>query len=191
MKKTRCYLGLVHYPTYNKNKEVIATAITNFDIHDISRSSRTYGLDGYFIIHPLKAQQELVEDMMSYWQKGFGSTYNPDRKNALSILSLVDSIEAAKEKIRQETGLEALLMGTDAGEGSKRLSYGEFREIEFERPILLLFGTGWGMTEELMDQLDYVIEPIRGNGDYNHLSVRSAVAIILDRLFGENWWDRK
>lgn len=33
------YLGLVHYPIYNKNMQVIATAVTNFDIHDISRTA--------------------------------------------------------------------------------------------------------------------------------------------------------
>lgn len=186
--KSLCYLGLVHYPIYNKNKETIATAITNFDVHDISRSARTYDLAGYFLIHPLEIQQELVRDMLGYWQEGFGSTYNPDRKTALSVLSLINSVSEAKEKIKQETGLEPILIGTDAGEGSKRLSYSKFRETEFERPILLLFGTGWGMTQELMDQLDFVLDPIRGRGDYNHLSVRSAVAIILDRLFGENWW---
>jgi len=31
----------------------------------------------------------------------------------------------------------------------------------------------------------YILEPIRGNAKYNHLSVRSAVSIILDRLLGE------
>lgn len=187
--KPLCYLGLVHYPIYNKNKETIATAITNFDVHDISRSAKTYELSGYFLIHPLEIQQELVRDMLGYWQEGFGSTYNPDRKTALSVLSLINSVSDAKEKIKKETGLEPILIGTDAGEGTKRLTYRDFRKTEFDRPILLLFGTGWGMTQELMDQLDFVLDPIRGCGDYNHLSVRSAVAIILDRLFGENWWD--
>ena len=185
----KCYVGLVHYPIYYKNIETIATAITNFDIHDISRSSRTYHISGYFVIHPLEAQQELVKDMLGYWQEGFGSTYNPDRKNALSILSLVESVEAAKAKIYAETGLEPILMGTDAAEGERRLSYQDFRKREWDRPILLLFGTGWGMTEEIMDQLDHILDPIRGRGQYNHLSVRSAAAIILDRMFGESWWE--
>ena len=51
---------------------------------------------------------------------------------------------------------------------------------------LLLFGTGWGMTNEVMNKADLILEPIRGKAEYNHLSVRAAVAIILDRLFGEN-----
>ena len=40
------------------------------------------------------------------------------------------------------------------------------------------------MTEEVFDKSDYVLEPIGGGGDYNHLSVRSAASIMLDRLFG-------
>ena len=48
------YLGLVHYPIYNKNMQVIATAVTNFDIHDISRTARTYDVKKYFLIHPLE-----------------------------------------------------------------------------------------------------------------------------------------
>ena len=52
-------------------------------------------------------------------------------------------------------------------------------------PILLLFGTGFGLTDEVMDSSYKILEPIRGNTKYNHLSVRSAVSIILDRLLGE------
>jgi len=34
--------------------------------------------------------------------------------------------------------------------------------------------------------MDMLLEPIEGYTDYNHLSVRSAAAIILDRLLGKN-----
>ena len=52
-------------------------------------------------------------------------------------------------------------------------------------PYLLMFGTGWGMSEELLERSDYFLEPVSGPTDYNHLSVRSACAVILDRLLGE------
>ena len=52
------------------------------------------------------------------------------------------------------------------------------------RPFLIIFGTGWGLTETIISQSDYVLEAIEGHADYNHLSVRSAAAIILDRLMG-------
>ena len=56
---------------------------------------------------------------------------------------------------------------------------------EADEPYLLVFGTGWGLTDELLAEADWVLRPVYGVDDYNHLSVRSAVSIILDRLFGE------
>ena len=38
-----------------------------------------------------------------------------------------------------------------------------------------------------MKSFEYKVEPIYGPSNYNHLCVRSAVAIILDRLAGEAW----
>jgi hypothetical protein len=51
-------------------------------------------------------------------------------------------------------------------------------------PIVLAFGTAWGLSPAFMAEADFVLEPLAGSGDYNHLSVRSAAAIILDRLLG-------
>jgi hypothetical protein len=53
---------------------------------------------------------------------------------------------------------------------------------EENRAFLLLFGTAWGLDPTVIDTADYTLEPIRGRTDYNHLSVRSAVAIVVDRL---------
>jgi len=55
---------------------------------------------------------------------------------------------------------------------------------EPDDPHLLLLGTGWGLTEECFQSADFILEPIAGAGNYNHLSVRSAAAILLDRLRG-------
>ena len=33
--RKQIYLALVHYPVYNKRREVVCTSVTNFDIHDI------------------------------------------------------------------------------------------------------------------------------------------------------------
>jgi hypothetical protein len=51
-------------------------------------------------------------------------------------------------------------------------------------PVVLAFGTAWGLSDAFMDAADYILDPLAGEGAYNHLSVRSAVAIILDRLMG-------
>lgn len=184
------YLGLVHYPIYNKNNEIVKTAITNFDIHDIARTSRTYDLKKYFIIHPLESQAELAKDIMNYWQEGFGSEYNPDRKEAFRIVTVSPNIDSAIQYIHEQEGILPLVITTDARKFSNTISYQNMRSLIHlnKRPCLILFGTGWGIEKSVMEKFDYILEPIYGPGDYNHLPVRAAVAIILDRLLGENWW---
>lgn len=187
---SRVFLGLVHYPIYNKNLETITTSVTNLDIHDIARSAATYSLERYYLIHPLLTQHKLVSEIIEYWQRGYGSRYNPDRKQALDLVALRESIEAVKEEIAQDYKEPVYTIVTDARQYPNTVSYLKMRSI-FDDTLgcyLLLFGTGWGMTKEVIESADYVLEPIYGRGQYNHLSVRSAAAIILDRLFGENWW---
>jgi len=189
-RKALVYIALVHYPVYNKHLHVIATSVTNLDIHDISRCARTYNVDGFFIVHPLPAQQELVEKVRSFWQEGYGSEYNPDRKDALTILRISDSLSSVIEKIKEKTGQKPQLVATDARIYPNTVSYQALRQRikEDSQPYLLVFGTGYGMEAELMQQCDLILEPVMGKSDYNHLSVRSAVAIIIDRLLGEAWF---
>ena len=52
-------------------------------------------------------------------------------------------------------------------------------------PYALVLGTAWGLADTFIKQADYCLEPICGPTDYNHLSVRSAAAILLDRLLGK------
>jgi hypothetical protein len=55
------------------------------------------------------------------------------------------------------------------------------------KPVLLVFGTGWGLDASVTDAADAVLSPIHAAAakGYNHLSVRAACAIALDRLLGE------
>ncbi len=190
--KSPLYIGLVHYPIYNKHGEVVATAITNYDIHDIARSSCTYDVQKYFIVHHVESQIQLANEIMNHWKTGFGSTYNPDRKEAFERVVMVPSVDSAVEAVEKETGLRPYVVTTDARTYDNTITYIDLRkkrETE-DRPILVLFGTGYGMTKETMKKFDYILEPIYGAGEYNHLSVRSAAAIILDRLAGEAWWEK-
>ena len=187
------YVGLVHYPIYNKRMHVIASAVTNFDIHDISRTCRTYDVKRYYIIHPLDVQRDIIKKIIGYWQDGYGRTYNPDRSNALDIVCWQADIEAAAQDIEAQTGKRPYIVTTDARIYPNTVSYGFMRKQlkEGDRPILLLFGTGFGIEAETMSKFDYILEPIYGSCDYNHLCVRSAAAIILDRLAGESWWEKE
>lgn len=187
--KPNVYIGLLHYPVYNKRMEVISTSITNLDIHDIARTACTYDIRRYYVIHPLETQRSLIGDILDYWQNGYGAQYNSDRKKAFERVSLIPTLEETLEDIRQETGQTPLTVTTDARVYPNTVGYKNLREkIADGQPYLILFGTGWGIEKETMLKTDYILEPIYGPGEYNHLSVRSAVAIIIDRLLGEEWW---
>lgn len=186
---SKVYVALIHYPVLGRDGRIITTAVTNLDIHDIARTSRTYNVKRYYVVTHLPAQQDIVRKVIGYWTEGFGKTYNPNRSDALSIVELKPYLEDVVAAIEQEEGARPIIMFTSAKVRPNTITYEEGRRIilETERPVLLLFGTGWGMPKELEEMCDYSLEPVRGKGDFNHLSVRAAVAIILDRLIGENY----
>lgn len=184
----KVYIALVHYPVLNKEGRIIASSITNLDLHDISRLARTYGVKRYYVVQPLKDQRRLVEELLEYWQKGKGRVYNPDRQEALKVLKVVPALSVAEREVAQESG-DTLLIATDARKDQANLSFAQARAlVQAGQSILLLFGTAWGLAPKLLQRCDYVLDPIPGRAGYNHLSVRSAAAIILDRLLGEPWW---
>ncbi len=180
------YLGLVHYPITNKSKEMVTTSVTNLDIHDIARSCRTFGVKKYFIVTPLKAQHELVNRILTHWNSSEGLSYNPDRKDALSYVELSESVEKMIDQITILEGKRPLIVVTGA---NFKDSSGDIKalkqKLEIDKvPCLLIFGTGWGLHALVIEQADFRLSPIIGFSDdgYNHLSVRSAVAIYLDRF---------
>lgn len=183
----RLFTALVHYPVYNKKGAVINTSFTNLDLHDIARASATFGVEKYFVVQPIHAQHELIHTLINHWIKGFGARYNPDRKTALTRLNLVDSVEEVKLQIKEEYGSLPLVISTAAKAYAQNIGYEELKDVmeRQEGNYLILFGTGWGLEESLIENSDYVLRPIYGPGVYNHLSVRSAASIVLDRLRGE------
>lgn len=172
------YVGLIHWPCMDKNGEEIATAITNLDLHDLARVCLTYGINTLYIVHPNDVQLSFAKKIIDHWLLGFGGVYNPVRKKAFEIITLVKDIE----EIKRQTG--AYMVGTSATRLSSCLSWEDARKLSSERDVCLLFGTGWGMAPELIASLDAVIEPIDAGTGFNHLSVRSAVSIAIDRIVG-------
>ncbi len=182
------YIALIHYPIVNKEGRTITTSVTNFDIHDLARTARTYGVKQAFFVTPSEVQQNMIRTICAYWQDGFGATYNPDRKEALSIVKPSKSLEDSCLTIESSSGMKPLLLATTAKLLPGALSYSQIRReriVGAKQPLLVAFGTGHGLAPEFFSSCDAVLEPIPGSGDYNHLPVRSAVAIILDRLLGE------
>ncbi|MHB8174217.1 MAG: RNA methyltransferase [Nitrospirota bacterium] len=182
------YIALIHYPVRNKNGEIVSTAITNLDLHDMARVAKTYGVARFYIINPMAAQRELAGRIIRHWTEGFGAGYNPNRGEALRVIKVVPEFADALSEIEGETGARPKVIATAARErdaGGGVVSFGEARDIVNACPSVIAFGTGWGLTEDFIAACDYRLSPIRGAGDYNHLPVRSATAIILDRLVGE------
>lgn len=178
-------IALVHYPIHDRMKRIVATNITNLDIHDIARAASVFGVEKYYIVHPMQEQLMFVERVLDHWRVGRGAKFNPFRRTALNPIKCVSSIEEAKT----DWG-ESLVIATHARPvfNTKEYKFNELRHElhEKNRSVLLIFGTGFGLTDEYMQSCDGVLEPIKGAPpkDYRHLSVRSAVSICLDRLMG-------
>lgn len=186
MIRPRLDLALVHYPVLNRRGEAIGSALTNLDLHDIARAARTFGVCSYWVVTPFAEQQHMVEEIIGHWQEGYGAQANPDRGEALSLVRICSSLaEAIAGMNASLNGEKATVVATCARCRRETLPYRDMRSRLWQgEPFLLLLGTGWGLAPEILDGADAVLPPIVGVGSYNHLSVRSATAILLDRLMG-------
>ena len=181
----RIAIALVHHPVLDGQGGVVTTAVTNLDVHDLSRSARTYGCTDYFVAHPIAAQRALCERILAHWTDGSSGKRIPDRREALTVLRVVESLDAAIEALGGRANVEVWF--TAARSLGETLSFPDARaRAEGDgKTILVVFGTGWGLAPSVLEGGDALLEPIRAvRGDYNHLSVRSACAIALDRLLG-------
>jgi hypothetical protein len=182
----RLAVALVHHPVLDGRGEIVTTAVTNLDVHDLARSARSYACTDYFVTHPIAAQRELVTRIRDHWTEGSSGRRIPDRREALGVLRIVESLEAAIETLGGRAAVE--VWGTAARDLGPSISFAEGRArlaSDDARAVLLVFGTGWGLAPRVAEGADALLEPIRAaEGDYNHLSVRAACAIALDRLRG-------
>lgn len=189
VQRPRLAIGLVHFPILDREKRIVATNITNFDIHDIARAATVYGVERYYLIHPNQEQLMFVDRVLDHWRVGQGSKFNPFRKTALENVKTAKNLDEAIADwgyLREQI----LVIGTHARsvEGAKHWEISELRQ-ELQNPnraCFLIFGTGFGLTDDFMQATDGILESIRGAPpkDYRHLSVRSAVSIYLDRILG-------
>ncbi len=177
------YIALIHHPVTNKEGKVVTTSVTNFDLHDLARNGKTFGVKKVFIVTPNPLQLGMVKYIKDYWMLGKGGRYNPDRAEAFEVIEFTKDLDETYLTIEKLSDKKPLLVTTTAKMTEKSVGYSFVADkINEDRPILVAFGTGFGLTEEFLLKADYILEPIEGKGAYNHLPVRSAVAIILDRL---------
>lgn len=184
------YSALVHYPIRERDGRTATAAVTNIDVHDIARSSHTFGLAGFFVVSPIDAQRALVGRILEHWRDGAGLRRMPHRSEALAICQVAESIEECRAVLTERHGQPPRILATAARSPSGRLasSYASVSRLLAEPsavPSLILFGTGHGLADSVLEQADVLVEPIHGVAGYNHLSVRAAAAISFDRLFGQ------
>lgn len=179
-------IALIHYPVINKNGVIIASAVTNLDLHDMARSAKTYGVRAFYAVTPLEDQKELAGKLVDHWVQGGGARYNPKRREAMELVKIRDNLEQVIDEIGEVNGQRPKTVATCARPQSGNVPYGDLRRMLKEgAPCLLLFGTAWGLAPDCLTQADIILAPVMGTGQYNHLSVRSATSIILDRLLGD------
>lgn len=180
-------VALIHYPVLARDQSRVTTSITNLDIHDVARSAFTYGALRYYLVHPLQAQQHLAKRVIEHWTAGSGALRIPDRKPPMEMVRVVSTCEQASQDLGECcAGQQPELWVTSAKPLVGAVAHAEARErLEGAGPpVLLVLGTGWGLAPELLGPPAVPLAPLvspRQDG-YNHLSVRAAAAILLDRL---------
>ena len=182
------YVGLLHFPMRNRRGEIVATSTTSMDVHDIARSARTYGVARYFVVSPLPSQREIAWRIRGFWTEGERAAEASRRGEAMEYVFVAEDLEETLAWIEEAEGVRPLLVATSAKTTNRtEMSFGELRRRlrTDPGPVYILLGTGWGMTDELIEACDAVLPPVMKDSDFNHLSVRAAAAILLDRVVGD------
>jgi tRNA (guanine37-N1)-methyltransferase len=185
------YVALMHNDVITGDGDRVGTtSVTSLDMHDIARSAKTYGIKHYYLVTQLLDQQKIVRKLLDFWQTGTGVTYNPSRHVAVKQVECMASFNEVLADIEKKEGKKPLVIATSArwkDKSDQKITYHDQAKVwAHKRPVLLIFGTGQGLSQEFLDRCDYLLVPVEGMTEYNHLSVRSAVAIILDRWLGLN-----
>lgn len=180
------FVALIHYPVLDRNGRVVTSAITSLDLHDIARSARTYGVRAMYVVHPVAAQRQFALQVLDHWRLNHGRLYDSRRREALDLVEVVEDLEAGQSAAEEIARARPLLVYTSA-RASCGVSDGELRsklQNPAGAPMMLMFGTGFGLAPAMRERADAILRAVRGPGDYNHLSVRAAASVILDRLAG-------
>lgn len=180
---------LVHHPVQIDCKKEGISSLTNLDIHDIARISASYGMGLMYVVTPLLDQKHLLQDLLRHWTLGRVVKNHPDRARALRHVRVVASIDEAIQQATIERGIRPCLVASSASwpRGDKNcapVTPGYIQNELAQKPVMVLLGTAQGLAESVIKRCDMQLRPLRFL-DYNHLSVRSAAAILADRILGD------
>ena len=181
MQPSETYVAILHHPMRDRLGEVVTTALTTLDLHDMARTCRTFGVARFYVVHPIEPQRAIATRILAHWR---GDEARHDyRGDALARVRVVASLDDVLADVTEAAGARPRIVATTAKQQPGNISVSALRALP--GPGLVLFGTGFGMTDELLARADAILQPVQSTSDYNHLSVRSACAILLDRLHGD------
>ena len=175
--ESRFAVALVHAPVLNKQGERSVTSVSSIDVHDFARTCAFYDVAPVYIVHPAEGMRQFVEELTGHWVKGKRGELNQGRRDVLSAVQVVPSLETILEQESYQ------LWYTSAQPPEVSLQIAPELLQEKEGRHLIVFGTGHGLDSSAMPNENGWLCSIEGIGKVRHLSVRAALAIYLDRLF--------
>ncbi len=130
-----------------------------------------------------------MRDIVRHWVDGPGAASHPDRARALSLVRPAASIEEAVAAVTARTGVKPTVLASSAYWPKGKKAPAPFVPSDVRRmlaagPVMLCLGTAQGLSDYAVRLCDGQLRPLRFLS-YNHLSVRSAAAILADRILGD------
>lgn len=172
-------VAIVHHPCINRLGQEICSTISEHDVFDASRLSLTYNVNIY-VVNPKPAQRELCMRLLSH---GTDSNTRASARGLFTKTSYAADLETVIQQLTTEHGAAPFVVATSAKSSNGDVSFASVREhMQQGRHLLLLVGKAWGLSSSVLDAADARLTPIDSGSGYNHLSVRSALAILIDRL---------
>lgn len=175
-------IALVHHPVIDRRGDEIASTVDHFDVMDASRLSLTYPVRRLYVVNPVPAQRALVERLIRH---GTAAAERDEARGAFCKTAWAPDVATVVAEHARELGSSPTVVATSARASPREIGVGALRQrLEQGEPMLLLLGKAWGLAPRALDAADLRLQPIDGGTGFNHLSVRSALAILVDRLLG-------
>ncbi len=168
-------VAIVHHPCLNKNGAEICATVSEYDVFDASRLSLAYPLRHLYIINHEPAQRDLVARLLKH-----GTDSRPDARGVFSKTVWAPDLTTIRSAI--DASSPPIVVATSARSSPSNVSFSYVRKLMHQQHVILLVGKAWGLAQSVIDEADFLLEPIDAGTGYNHLSVRSALAILIDRL---------
>lgn len=175
-------VALVHQPVVNRLGEEIVSTVDHFDVMDASRLALTYSVRRLYVVNRVPAQRALVERLIRH---GGVEAEREQARGTFDKTRWAPDLDAVIAEHEDELGQRPTVVATSARASDRDRSLVEVRQrLHAGEPMLLLVGKAWGLAPRVLDEADLRLAPIDGGTGFNHLSVRSATAILVDRLLG-------